>query len=59
MVTSGLLTILIKSVLVKTKERQKLDKRAKKARTSSPEGAEFNFDFKYTAGYNFYPRMYS
>ena len=45
MVTSGLLTILIKSVLVKTKERQKLDKRAKKAGTRSPEGAEFRFDF--------------
>lgn len=59
MVTSGLLTILIKSVLVKTKERQKLDKRAKKAGTRSPEGAEFSFDFKYTAGYNFYAKMYS
>ena len=36
MVTSGLLSILTKSILVKTKERQKLEKRAKKAGCLGP-----------------------
>ena len=58
MVTSGLI-VLIKSVLVKTRESQRLEKIAKKVRTRLLEGAKFNFGFKYTAGYNFYPKMYS
>lgn len=57
MVTSGLLTVLTKSVLVKTRESRRLEKIAKKIRTRLLEGAQFNFGFKYTAGYNFYPKM--